>query len=342
MAPQAAGPRWVVAVGASAGGLEPLARFVAGLPPDFAAAVLIVLHVGRKTPSVLPRILARHAALPVESALDRSPLLRGHVYVAPSDHHLLVRDGEIVVIQGPEEHGHRPAVDPLFRSVARAYGPGSIAIVLSGALDDGTSGALAVRRCGGLVAIQDPAEAEVADMPSSVQNVIAVDASLPVDELTEWVVTTVGKEPMPWPEGVEAGLEYEDAIAELAPDALVEPQPGAVPSSLSCPACNGVLWEVSDDAVLRFRCRVGHAWTGESLAVEHDRKIENAVWEALRILQEAVELDHRIERRAGDRGHDRVVARIRRRRFERQRAAERLRDALTARPTTRANRAYDR
>lgn len=159
--------RCVVGIGASAGGVEALIELTAHLPSDLRAAVLVVLHVPAGAPTVLPRILARQAALPVALARDGAPLLDGHVLIAAPGRHLLVADGRIRLDRGPLESGMRPAVDPLLRSLASAYGSRATAVVLSGALDDGAAGAHAVAAAGGTVLVQDPAEAIVSSMPES-------------------------------------------------------------------------------------------------------------------------------------------------------------------------------
>ena len=155
-----------LAVGTSAGGVEALSHLAAALPADFPAPVLVVLHVPAFSASNLPAILDRRGPLTVDHARDREPLAAGRIYVAPPDFHLLVERDEIRVVRGPHEHNHRPAIDPLFRSVAASFGPGAIALVLTGALDDGSSGAAAVAAKGGAVVVQDPKDAHYPDMPA--------------------------------------------------------------------------------------------------------------------------------------------------------------------------------
>jgi two-component system chemotaxis response regulator CheB len=178
----------VVALGAPAGGVEALTRVVADLPGDLGAPVLIVLHTTPTKRSYLPEILDRAGSLPAEQARDGTRLEPNRIYVAPPDHHLLVVDGRLKVVRGPYENGHRPAIDPLFRSAALAYRERAIGVVLSGALDDGAAGSAAISRLGGSVLVQDPEKAAFPDMP---RNAIGADnprAVRPLDELGAAVV----------------------------------------------------------------------------------------------------------------------------------------------------------
>jgi two-component system chemotaxis response regulator CheB len=178
----------IVVVGASAGGVEALSVLVASLSPDIRAAVLVVLHVAPGGTSVLPQILMRCGRIPVDAATDGAQVERGHVYVAPPDHHLLVDDGVLRLDSGPREHGHRPSIDATMRAASAAHGDGVIAVVLSGARDDGTAGAEMVRSAGGRVVVQAPEDALFADMPLSVLAHMKPDAVLPVAEIGEWLL----------------------------------------------------------------------------------------------------------------------------------------------------------
>src|SRR5262245_36988791 len=157
----------LVAVGASAGGVESLRRLVAKLPPDLPAAVAVVLHLSPASPSLLSQILARSGPLRASQAKDGEVVRESHIYVAPPDHHLLVDGDRFRLDRGPTINGVRPAVDALFRSAASSYGPCAIGVVLSGSLDDGTAGLRAIKEKGGYALVQDPSDAPHRDMPTS-------------------------------------------------------------------------------------------------------------------------------------------------------------------------------
>lgn len=185
-------PACVVGIGASAGGVDALIRLVRQLPADFPAAICIVLHVPASGRSLLAAILGRHTKLEVREAADDQELRAGRAYVAPNDRHLIVADGELRLDRGPKENGVRPSVDVMLRTLAAAYGSGAIAVILSGALGDGTAGAVAVRNAGGLVVVQDPEDATVASMPESALRAVGdADAVLQASEIGSALVRLV-------------------------------------------------------------------------------------------------------------------------------------------------------
>ncbi len=157
--------RDIVVVAASAGGVEALRGLLSRLPGPIPATLLVVLHVPAVGGKVLPRILGRAGLLPASAAADGEVPLPGHVYVAPPDCHLLLVEDKIRLSHGPRHNGHRPAADPLFISAALSGGPYTIAVVLSGTLDDGAAGAAAVEQRGGVVVVQDPGESAYDGMP---------------------------------------------------------------------------------------------------------------------------------------------------------------------------------
>ncbi|GAB7046884.1 chemotaxis protein CheB [Catenuloplanes indicus] len=286
--------RDVIAVGASAGGVEALRALVHGLPAGLPAAVLVVLHMPREAPSALPAILNRHCALPVTAAADGEPVTPGRVHVARPGHHLLLLGDRLRLSHGPSENGHRPAVDPLFRSVARAAGPRAIGVVLSGAQADGASGAYDIARRGGLTVIQDPQDALYPSMPMAVAARRAADHVATAAEMGDLLARLTS---VPLPEGLDLDmdprLDDEVAISDAAAR-TTDGVPGATPSGFGCPDCGGNLFEVGGEPIPHFRCRVGHAWSSESLLDEQDVATEGALWTALRALEEKAALSRRM------------------------------------------------
>jgi two-component system chemotaxis response regulator CheB len=282
----------VVAVGASAGGVEALTHFAAGLPPDLPYAVLVVLHMPVGAPSVLARILDRSGPLPAAQALDQEPLRPGTIRVAVPNRHLLVDDHKVTLSEGPTENGHRPAINALFRSVALNYGQHAVSVLLSGVLDDGTLGSAAIRSRGGTTIAQTPTDALFPAMPLNAIMAGVVDhemAALEVGGLLKQLVDRVFEEREMEP---DARMELENRIAmarrfstEIDAEAL------GPPSGYTCPDCNGALISVSEG---NYRCHVGHAWTADALLHARDDEIEGALWVAIRSLQEKAKLSRRL------------------------------------------------
>jgi two-component system chemotaxis response regulator CheB len=298
--------RDLIVVGTSAGGVEALKRFVSQLPEDLPAAVLVVLHVWSEGRSILPQILDDAGPLPAFHPEDGEPLEYGRIYVAPPDFHMMVRDSHIELVRGPKENRHRPAVDPLFRSAALAHGPRVTGIILTGTMDDGAAGLLAIKRRGGVAIVQDPADAEFGGMPVSAIDTTPVDYILPLAEIPAKAVLLAGKSTAlraVSPFDPNSRDRTEVKFAEVNMDTIENDQghPGK-PSVFACPECNGTLWEV-DDGLLRFRCRVGHAYSATALSLEQSERIEEALWTAFRATEEAAALHRRIAERARGRGN---------------------------------------
>jgi two-component system chemotaxis response regulator CheB len=300
----------IIVIGASAGGVEALTTLVSGLPPDLPASIFVVLHVPAYGTSVLPAILSRSGALPARSPVDSEVYVPGQIYVAPPDHHLLIVGDRIRLSRGPTENGHRPAIDTLFRTAASSCGPRVIGVILSGSLDDGTAGLLAIKQRGGLAIVQDPEEALFSSMPRSAVDHVAVDQVLPLSALAS-ALTALTHEPVSEKEGhtVPHEMKIESKIAEMNLEALELPRAGE-PSGYTCPECHGALWEVEEGEMIRFRCRVGHAYSPDSLIASQVNGLEDALWIALRALEESAALAKRLAARSEQRGHSLAAARF--------------------------------
>lgn len=293
-------PHDIVVVGASAGGVEALRRLVASLPSGFGASVFVVLHLPINAHSALPQIMARAGCVPVRHAADSEEPVRGTIYVAPPDVHLLLRPGTMQLSHGPTENGHRPAIDPLFRSAAASYGPRVIGVVLSGVLDDGAAGLLAISQSGGITVVQDPDDALYPAMPLAALQSVPVDVVAPVDEIGQ----TLSRLTMhPIPRVADPAAPEIDDYTERALEGGGALEMEGRPSRFTCPDCGGALWEARDEADTKFRCRVGHSWTSMALLEQQASTLEQALWTALRALAERADLARRMRDHAAARHH---------------------------------------
>ena len=282
--------RDVVVIGASAGGVEALSAFFSALPPDLGAAVLVVLHISPDAPSQLAPILQRLTAMPVKAAEDGEEVAPGQVYVASSDRHLMVQDDRVRITRGPREGRARPSVDVLFRSASLAYGPRVIAVVLSGALDDGTAGAWAVKDRAGLVLVQEPTEAMQSSMPESAIRHVAVDHVAPVAMLAAIVAGLVGSPVSAAPASTDRRLEVETLVAAEGNGLQAGVMELGEISRYTCPDCHGVLVQIEEGSIVRFRCHTGHAFSLMSLLSEVNEAIDTGLWDTLRAIEERVML----------------------------------------------------
>ena len=289
----------IIVVGASAGGVEPLIRLVAGLPSDLAAAVFVVLHIPPDVPSALALILNRAGRLPAIQTRDQEPIEPGRVYVAPPNRHMVVRSGHVEIQTGPRENSARPSVDVLFRSAARAFGPRVVGVVLSGALHDGALGLAAIKLRGGVTIVQDPQDALFSGMPESALSAAPVDFRLRAVDIPERLVQlskhSLEEVPMPPDQPFEPSLHAADE-----PDAGFSPKLPNLASGLTCPECNGSLWEVGDGDSFRYECRVGHAYSIDALISEQGEAVEAALWSGLNSLQERAATFRRLGAFAGE------------------------------------------
>lgn len=291
------GVRGVVAVGGSAGGVEALKQLCAEMPADLPYAVLVALHMPRGTASVLARILDRSGPLTAVAARQGEQLRPGRIHVAVPDHHLLVVDHRVVLSQGPTEDGHRPALNALFRSVALTFGQQAIGVLLSGVLDDGVLGLAAIRKRGGTTVVQDPEDAIFSAMPLHALESGVVDHTVPADGVGRLLTELAAREIEVTPMQPDERMEMENRIAMGSRYAVPTEADGLGPhSGFICPDCNGSLMAVGE---ANFRCRVGHAWSAEALLHARDDEVDNALWIALRSLQEKSKLSRRLAANVG-------------------------------------------
>jgi two-component system chemotaxis response regulator CheB len=302
--------RDVVVVGASAGGVDALISLFTHLPSDVAAAFLVVLHIPPESASQLASILGRSTTLPVKSAIDGEAVIPGQVYVASADRHLMLQDDRVRITRGPRESRSRPSVDVLFRSAAFALGPRVIAVVLSGALDDGTAGAWAVKDRGGVVIAQQPSEAMYPSMPESVIEHVDVDHVGTTQQLAQVIAGLVGS-PAPFqsPSVLDPNMAVETLIAMEGNGLKAGVMNLGNPSKYTCPDCHGVLVEITEGSIVRFRCHTGHAFSLMTLLAEVNESIDKGLWETLRAFEERVMLLRQMEALAHTRRHMTEAAR---------------------------------
>jgi len=279
----------IIVIGASVGGVETLSNLVAQFPEDLSATIFIVLHVIPTAAGHLAQILDRAGPLRATTAQDCEIFEPGHIYVAPPDHHLLVKQGYLRVTRGLRENRVRPAIDPLFRSAAVAYGARVVGVVLTGLQNDGTAGLLAVQRCGGITMVQDPTDALYPDMPLSALEHVTVDYCLPVLKMGA-VLYRLSQEPPVVTPPIPEDLHIEVNIAENPADNSNCAEKLGESVALTCPDCGGPLWQLRDKKLRRYRCRLGHAFTAESLLSGQSEMIEYALWAAVRTMEDRVRI----------------------------------------------------
>jgi two-component system chemotaxis response regulator CheB len=321
----------VIVIGASAGGVEAISRVVADLPRDLQASVMVVLHISRGK-SYLPEILTRAGRLRAEHPEDGRPIEYGRIYVAPPDQHLLVESGRLRVAHSASENGVRPAVDPLFRSAARVYGGRVIGVILTGTLDDGTAGIAAVREAGGITIVQDPDEAFAPGMPRSAIGSGHVDHVLPLRDIGLLLGALVQEDaPARLPSADHPHLRPMEPDLGVMPLALRGTDRPGEPSVFSCPECHGTLWEADEQGLLRYRCRVGHVYSPESMIAAQTDEVDRALWTALRTLEERAALSYRLAERGRQRNQRWVDQAFTARGRETELEAHRIRDLLLSR-----------
>jgi two-component system chemotaxis response regulator CheB len=278
--------RNIIAIGCSAGGLEALDALIGQLPTDLSAAIFIVQHMAPESSGVaLLQRLSRHKAFDPKLAENGERFRAGRIYIAPPDYHLLLKKTTLLVSKGARENRNRPGIDPLFRSAAVAHGARVIGVVLTGLLDDGTAGLMAIKRCGGVSVVQDPRDAAYAAMPQSAIDNADVDYCVPIRDMGSLLATLVsqphGRSKAP-PQDVRTEAEIAERV--LSDVSQVNGLGEQVP--YNCPNCGGVLWQIDAAGKQRFRCHTGHSFTRATLLASQSEKIEEVLWISLRMFEE--------------------------------------------------------
>lgn len=293
--------RDILAIGTSAGGFDAL-RFLAGeFARDFPASVVVVIHLSSQFRSALDAILTQAGPLPASFAVDGQKLERSRIYIAPADRHLIVDSGHLRLGSGPRENNARPALDPLFRSAALCCGSRTVGAVLTGTLGDGAAGLSALKQSGGITVVQDPSDAAYAEMPTTAlarshPDYVVSLAGMPA--LFEKLAAQPSGQPVP----VASHLKYEVNVAAGERGTMHEMDRIGRRSVLACPDCHGVMWEIEDGDLLRYRCHVGHAYSDEIMSLALDDNLRRAFGSALRALDERVALARKLESQASTGG----------------------------------------
>ena len=279
----------IVVVGASTGGIEALQELTSRLSPDLQAAIFVVVHISPHSSGLLADVLNLSSKIRAHLARDGEPIEYGTICVAPPDYHLLLEPDRVRVVNGPKHNRYRPAIDLLFLSAARQFSGRVIGAVLTGFLEDGGSGLLAIKNAGGIALLQSIEDAEVATMPRRVLQQVQPDYCVPVAEiglllnrLTTWPATA---------------NPVKDAAHES--ESKLEPKRSA--TGFICPDCQAAIWEVNENGEIRYECRVGHSYSADGISEAQDEDVERSLWIALRALEQSAALEQHLAHLAAER-----------------------------------------
>lgn len=294
--------RDIIAIGTSAGGVQALLYLAKHFPADLPATVLVTIHLPSQFRSSLDELLSRAGPLPASFATDGTPLRKGHIYLAPPDRHLLIEEEKVRLGTGPRENNARPAIDPMLRSAAVCCCGRSIGVVLTGTLGDGASGLWAVSQCGGRTVVQDPRGAAFPDMPRNALNRLDPDHVATLEQMPALLVN-LAHQPAAEPQRLSANVRAELEIARSGGGKMSIMDRIGRRSVLSCPECQGVMWEIDEGNLTRFRCHVGHTYTAELMSLALDENLRRALASAQRALEERLALAGKLHRQAQESGH---------------------------------------
>ena len=335
------GNRDVIAIGTSAGGVEALLRLARRFEPNLPACVLVTIHLSSQHRSALDEILTRAGPLPAHFAADGQIYRKGHIYIAPPDRHLLLDGERLLLGSGPRENNSRPAIDPMLRSVATCCGARGVGVVMTGTLGDGASGLWAVQHCGGLTVVQDPEDADFAEMPMTALEKVRPDHVVPLADMPR-LLDSLAHQPAGQQVPVPPSIAFEVEIARGEPATMEDMDHIGRRSVLACPDCQGVMWEIDEGNLVRYRCHVGHSYTAELMSVAVDESLRRALASALRALEERVSLARKLQRQAERQQHALSAENWSKKAAEFQKELRIIRDATRRMDAIAANQQADR
>ncbi|MEO6547708.1 MAG: chemotaxis protein CheB, partial [Ferruginibacter sp.] len=281
----------IIVIGGSAGSIKGLKQITSQLSPDIDAAIFVAIHFPADKISNLPSIINHDTSLVAEHAADEKKIEPGKIYVAVPDHHLLIEDGKMCLGKGPKENRFRPSIDVLFRSAALQYGSDVIGIVLSGLLDDGTSGLSTIKKMNGITMVQDPSDAQFSSMPASALHHVEVDHSVAASSIAPIINSVVKNHKKENIMEKDESLEWENDISRgRINNSLEASEKHGNISRYICPDCEGPLFKMKDDKIKRYRCLLGHAFTSNTLLDMVTQKVEQLLWTTYRTLDEKREM----------------------------------------------------
>jgi len=318
--------RDIVAIGTSAGGVEALLSLTKSLPRNLPASILLTIHLPRDSKSCLDDVLDRSGPLRAGFAQDGEAMRKSRIYIAPPDRHLIVDGDRLALGEGPRENGSRPAIDPMLRSAAVCCGARSIGVVLTGALGDGASGLWAIEQAGGITVVQDPKDAAYAEMPRTALNRTKPDHVVSLKDIPE-LLASLTHQPAGEAKALPASIKFEVEIARTGHSGMNEMDSIGRRSVLSCPDCGGIMWEIEEGELSRFRCHVGHTYTAELMSLALDENLRRSLASARRALDERIALARKLHNQSKASGHHLVAENWAEKVKEFEREAEIIRDS---------------
>jgi two-component system chemotaxis response regulator CheB len=262
----------------------------------------VTIHLPSHSRSSLDEVLAHAGPLPAVFAKDGDVLRKSHIYIAPPNRHLIVDGDRISLGEGARENNARPAIDPMLRSAAVCCGFRTTGVVLTGTLGDGASGLWAIRQAGGVTVVQDPTDAAFAEMPMTALNRAKPDHIARLKDMPA-LLASLAREPAGEAKPLARSIQYEVEIARSGQSDMDHMDEFGRRSVLGCPDCGGVMWEIDEGELSRFRCHVGHTYTAEVMSLALDDNLRRALASALRALEERSALARKLHNQARSSGH---------------------------------------